>query len=85
MVAFGVGFESRAVDNREFRIESVEFVSFGAAQHVANEQGMPGKLGHKAHVQAMRVIGSRVEILHVVVATLHMGEHVFIELVKALG
>ena len=53
-----VGLEAGAVDDGEFGNEIIQFRTFGAAQEVANEETMPGKLGHDTHIQTMFGIGA---------------------------
>ncbi len=81
----GSALNDRAVDDGELGLESVELVAFGAAEHVADEERMPGKLGHEADVKAVVRVGSGIHVLHEVVAALHVRDHVVVEAVEGLG
>ena len=50
---------------------------------MADEQSVPSKLGHHAHIKALRGVRSAKQILYVVIAALHVGQHIFIKRVKA--
>ena len=46
---------------------------------------MPGQFCNHAHVDRIGRIGAANQILHEIIAALHMGQHVGVERVKALG
>ena len=80
-----IRLEAGAVDDREIGGEIVKVGPFGAAQHVADEQAVPGQFGHHAHVDGTGRVGTACQILHEIVAALHMFDHVVIQGVKAFG
>ena len=83
-MAHGIGLEAGTVDDRPLGDKAVQFFARRAAQHVADEQVVPGQFGHHAHVQAMRGIGAAIQVLHEELATLHMRGHVVIQAIKRL-
>ena len=85
VVLGGVRLEARAVDDGEISEELVKLLSLGAAQHVADEEAVPGQLGHHAHLDRMRRVRAADEVLNVVVLALHVLEHVGMQRVEALG
>jgi hypothetical protein len=84
-VAFRVGFEGRAVDDRVCRLERVKFGHAGTDEHSAVEQRVPCQLGDHAHVDAIGRIGAGVEVFDEILAALHVGQHVLIQLLEVLG
>ncbi len=83
VVPLGVGAEAGAVDQREIGGEAVERGALGAAQHGAVEQAVPGQFGDHAHVDRVLGIGPADEILHEILAVLHVGQHVGMKRVEA--
>ncbi|OIQ68780.1 hypothetical protein GALL_496230 [mine drainage metagenome] len=78
-VAGRISLEGRAVDDGEFRQEAVQLGARRATQHVVDEQAVPGKFRHHAHVKTVRRLSAGKQILHEIVAPLHVGEHVLIQ------
>ena len=84
-MAFGIGLEAGAVDDGEFGHEPFQLRRLRAAQQVADEQPVPGQFRHHAHVQPVVGIGAAEQILHEIVAALHVGQHVRVQAVEGLG
>ncbi len=84
-VARRVGLERRRVDDRPFRDEGIKLVARRTAQHVADEQVVPGKFGDNPHVDPVCGISSGVEVLHEQVAPGQMRDHVGLQPVERLG
>ena len=57
----------------------------GAAQHVADEEAVPGELGDDADVQPVGGVGAGVEILHEELAAADVGAHVGEQPAEVLG
>lgn len=79
-VPVGVGLEAGTVDDREVGRESGQAFRIGTAQQVTDEQRVPSQFRHDPHVQAVRGVCAAEQVLHVVVATLHVLQHVGLEL-----
>ena len=71
-VLFRVRLEGRAVDDGPFRGEVIKLFTLWTAQHGADEQRMPCKLGHHTNVQTMRRISATEKVLNKVVLALHV-------------
>ena len=71
-----VGLEARAVEDGEAGHEAGELGRLRAAQHVADEEAVPGELGDHPDVQPVGRIGAGVEVLHEELGPLDMGAHV---------
>ncbi len=80
-----VGLERRAVDDRPFRGEAVQFCARRAAQQVADEKPVPGQFGDHSHIQAVHRVGPGVKVLHKKIAAPYMRQHVGLQPGKGLG
>ena len=81
-VTLGVGVEGRAVDDGELGFELVQLVAIGATQQVTDEQVVPGQFRNHAHIQTVGRVGAAIQILNVVIVTLHVLQHVFVKNVE---
>ena len=52
---------------------------------MADEQVVPCKLGHHPDVQAVGWVRAAKQVLYEIIATFHVGEHVFVERVEPFG
>ena len=77
-----IGAERRQVDDRHVRHEAGEIGSFGADQEVADEQRVPGVLGHDPHRQTMRGVGAADQILDEEVPVRRMRQKVGMERIE---
>jgi hypothetical protein len=78
-VTGGIGLEVRQVDDGELRDEGLELVLVRADQQVADEERMPGELGHHPRRQRVVFVGAADQVLHIERLALGMGEHIGLE------
>ncbi len=84
-VTLGRGLEARKVDDRELGRERRKLGRIRAAQHVANEQRVPGELGEHARREAVTAIGAGEQVLDVQFLVLGVGGEVGEQVVELLA
>ena len=84
-VALGVRLEAWQVDDRQLRQEALERTMIRADQQIADEQRVPGKLGHDPGRQCIVAIGAADQILDEEVHACGMGQHVLAQQVEMAG
>ena len=55
-----------------------------AAQHVPDEEPVPGELGHHPHVDPVRRVGAGIDVAHERLAALEIGQHAFMDDIEML-
>ena len=83
-VAFGIGAEARQIDHGQFGHEAREVGRIGADQQGADEEGMPGKLGEDAGLDAEGRIGAAIKILREQRHAFGMLEEILVECFELL-
>ena len=81
-MALRAGLEGGAIYHSPISGELFQLVCVRPAQHVANEQPMPGQLCHHAHIEAVGRICAAKEVLHKIITPLHMRNHILVERLK---
>ena len=71
-VARRIGLKAGAIDHGPFGGKCRQFFGLGAAQQMGDKQAMPCQFGHHAHIKAIGRIGPAEQILHEIIAPLHM-------------
>ena len=79
-----IGLELGAVDDGPLWHKPVQFRRCGTAQQMPDKQPVPGQLSHHPNVQPVQRISSGIEVLHEIIATLHVGQHVGMQPVKRI-
>mmetsp|Transcript_888 Transcript_888/g.1700 ORF Transcript_888/g.1700 Transcript_888/m.1700 type:complete len:535 (-) Transcript_888:1108-2712(-) len=80
-----VCLETRAVDDGELGNEGRQLFGVRATQQVADEKVVPCQFGDHANVEPMLLIRAAEQVLDVVIAALHVLQHVGVQPVEGVG
>ena len=79
-----IGLECRAIDDRELGNKCVEFRALRTAQQVADEEIVPCQFADHPHVKPMFCVSTAIKVLHEVLATLHVFQHVSMQAIEGV-